>query len=65
MLIILENDDSLVNKKPTIIMFHGNAGNIGNRLDLIRNYIFSADVNVMIGKLNIILTLFYNYLNYL
>ena len=46
----IENEVDLVNNKPTIIFFHGNSGNIGNRLDFIKSYIAFAGVNVLIGK---------------
>ena len=38
----------MVNNKPTVIFFHGNSGNIGNRLEFIRNYVIHANVNVLI-----------------
>lgn len=41
---------SLINQKVTVIFFHGNSGNIGNRIDFAKNYVDRANVNVMIGK---------------
>ena len=45
-----DNKDCMINDKPTVVFFHGNSGNIGNRLEFVNTYIMHCDVNVMIGK---------------
>ena len=45
-----EEENQLINDKATVIFFHGNSGNIGNRIDFVKNYIDLADVNVLIGN---------------
>lgn len=45
-----EEESLLINDKATVIFFHGNSGNIGNRIDFVKNYIDLADVNVLIGN---------------
>ena len=51
-LVELKNkDNQFINNKPTVIFFHGNSGNIGNRLGFVESYVKKVDVNVVIGNL--------------
>lgn len=43
--------NDFINDKPTVIFFHGNSGNIGNRLGFISSYVQKLNVNILIGKL--------------
>lgn len=46
-----EQTNSWVNDLPTVIFFHGNSGNIGNRLAFMSSYVEMVNVNVLVGKI--------------